>query len=215
MNDLQYEVRRTSRRSISVRILNDNSIIVDCPKRISVDAIEKFIDSKSKWIERHLAENNVKNEFLSEVISYKKIFVKGEAVPLIIESSAGNCVSADGVSVKSLKNLKKLYVSEFANQFDEIINQICAQTQLKYNNYSFRDYKSRWGCCDRTRELKFNWKLLMLSEEIWRYVIVHELCHTVYMNHSPKFYKLVETIMPEYKLMKRKLELCSRITKLY
>lgn len=198
-----------------MRILNDNTIIVDCPKRTGDEAIERFLQSKSKWIERHLAQNNVRNGFLAKIISYEKVFVNGEAVPLSIDANAKNCLSDDGVRVKTLKNLKKLYVSEFANRFAEIIRQVCAQSHLAYSNYSFRDYKSRWGCCNRERELKFNWKLLMLSEEIWRYVIVHELCHTVYMNHSPKFYKLVESIMPEYKSVKCKLELYARITKLY
>lgn len=215
MNDFQYVVKRSDRKSFCVRILEDNMIIVNCPKRSGVEAIEKFLESKSGWIKRHLNDNNRKNEFLAEVISCKKVLVAGEPVPLHIDRCGDNFISFCEVRVKSQSCLKKLYISEFSTDFGQIIDNVCAQTSLSYRKYSFRDYKSRWGCCNLAGEIKFNWKLLMLPREIWRYVIIHELCHTVYMNHSPRFYKLMSTFLPEYGNLKKELEKYSRIAKLY
>ncbi|MDE5766548.1 MAG: M48 family metallopeptidase [Clostridia bacterium] len=215
MIDLNYEVKRSARRSICVRILEDNSIIVTCPKRFSDLEIQKFLASKAQWIERHLAANEQKNEFLAAEISYEKILVKGKEVPLIIDDKGRNIITEKEVRIKSFKNLKKLYITEFERQFKHIIDCVCAEYSFSYKSVSFRDFKSRWGCCNSSGEIKFNWKLLMLSEELWRYVIVHELCHTVYMDHSVKFYRLMESIMPEYKAFKRDLKRFARLTTLY
>ncbi len=215
MIDLNYEVKRSARKSICVRILEDNTVIVACPKRFSDVEIEKFLKSKAQWIERHLAANERKNNFLAAEIAYEKILVKGNEVPLILDGSGANYLSDCEVKVKSLKSLKNLYVAEFERQFKRIIDSVCAEYSLSYKSVSFRDFKSRWGCCNSTGEIKFNWKLLMLSEEFWRYVIVHELCHTVYMDHSAKFYKLMESIMPEYKFFRRELKRFARLTTLY
>ncbi|MDE7401094.1 MAG: M48 family metallopeptidase, partial [Clostridia bacterium] len=195
--------------------LEDNSIIVTCPKRFSDLEIQKFLASKAHWIECHLAANEQKNKFLVAEISYEKIFVKGKEVPLIFDDNGKSIITENEVCIKSLKNLKKLYVAEFERQFRHIIDCVCAEYSFSYKSVSFRDFKSRWGCCNSSGEIKFNWKLLMLSEEFWRYVIVHELCHTVYMDHSAKFYRLMESIMPEYKAFKRDLKRFARLTTLY
>lgn len=215
MIDLKYEVKRSARKSICVRILEDNTVIVACPKRFSDLEIEKFLASKAQWIERQLAANEQKNNFLAAEISYEKIFVKGKEVPLIIDENGVIFLSEYEVKIKSLKNLKKMYVTEFELEFKRILDSVCAEYSFSYKNVSFRDFKSRWGCCNSTGEIKFNWKLLMLSEEFWRYVIVHELCHTVYMDHSPKFYALMESIMPDYKVYRRDLKRFARLTTLY
>ena len=215
MIDIKYEVKRSAGKSICVRILEDNRVIVTCPKRFSDAEIEKFLLSKAKWIERHISANEQKNQFLAAEISYQKILVKRNSVPLIIDENCGNILSENEVRIKSLKNLKKLYVAKFEQEFKRIVDSVCVQYPFSYRSISFRDFKSRWGCCNSTGEIKFNWKLLMLSEEFWRYVIVHELCHTVYMDHSAKFYGLLESIMPEYKVIRRNLKEYARLTTLY
>ncbi|MDE6075508.1 MAG: DUF45 domain-containing protein [Clostridia bacterium] len=108
MIDLKYEVKRTARKSICVRILEDNTVIVTCPKRFSDEEIEKFLLSKSKWIERHVTANEHKNEYLADEISYKKILVAGKSVPLIVDGGGVNCLSENEVLIKTLNNLKKL-----------------------------------------------------------------------------------------------------------
>ncbi|MCD8201109.1 MAG: M48 family metallopeptidase, partial [Clostridia bacterium] len=62
----------------------------------------------------------------------------------------------------------------------------------------FRSYKARWGCCDSKGVVTFNYKLLMIPEDLQLYVAVHELCHLVEMNHSSKFWRAVEAVMPDY-----------------
>ncbi|MDQ6985337.1 MAG: SprT family zinc-dependent metalloprotease [Candidatus Dojkabacteria bacterium] len=74
-----------------------------------------------------------------------------------------------------------------------------------YNRISVKDQKSRWGSCSSKKNLNFNWKLILVDKIEMDYVIVHELAHLRQMNHSSKFWDIVESIMPRYKEIKRNL----------
>ena len=71
---------------------------------------------------------------------------------------------------------------------------------------AIRDQKSRWGSCSAKGNLNFNWKLIMAPPPALDYVVIHELCHLIEFNHSPRFWSLVERQMPEYEVWKKWLK---------
>ena len=71
---------------------------------------------------------------------------------------------------------------------------------------AIRDQKSRWGSCSRKGNLNFNWKLIMAPPQALDYVVVHELCHLHEFNHSPRFWALVESQLPDYAVWKKWLK---------
>lgn len=70
---------------------------------------------------------------------------------------------------------------------------------FSYNRVSIREQSTRWGSCSSEKNLNFNWKLILAPPEILDYVIIHELAHTVELNHSKSFWNLVEKVMPNYR----------------
>ena len=209
----KYNLVRSSRRTISVQVKKNNVIEVKAPTRVSVERIEQFLNEKIKWIERVIAKNNAENEVLKDVISYKKVLVKGVEYSLVKGKSS--YISEGEVCVKSISDLRNLLITHLGERFARIFEDIRAKNSFICTKVCFKDYKARWGSCSAGKEIVFNYRLLMLPERLWIYVIVHELCHTVYMNHSENFYNLVGSIMPDYKQAKAELKAYDRLTRLY
>lgn len=114
------------------------------------------------------------------------------------------------------KNLEKssqkqantpLYTEE---QFKKIVeknaNELINTTGLIPRKIRIRDIKYAWGSCSNNKNITVNKKLISYSELAIRYVILHELCHLKYMNHSKDFWDLVQKYMPEYKKAKMELK---------
>lgn len=72
-----------------------------------------------------------------------------------------------------------------------------------YERITVRDQKTRWGSCSSKGTLSFNYRLLFAPPRVLDYVVVHELCHLTYMNHSRDFWNKVASVMPDYLTCKR------------
>ena len=77
---------------------------------------------------------------------------------------------------------------------------------VTYNRIFIKEQKTRWGSCSSLGNLNFNWKLILLDEELLDYVVVHELAHRKQMNHSPTFWVEVERVLPDYRERRRWLK---------
>lgn len=204
MDEIRYTVIRSARRSFSVTVKGDNSVVVRCPERATKRQIVDFVGEKSRWIVNSVRKNEVKLDRFSEIISLRKVLVKGKAVPVMF--GGADFIGSDFASFKDKRHMKSTFVAALGGEFSQVYEEVSRLTSLSARSISFRDYKSRWGCCDARGNIVFNYKLLMLGLPFWRYVILHELCHTVHMNHSAKFYSLMESYMPDYRLIRAELK---------
>ena len=76
----------------------------------------------------------------------------------------------------------------------------------EFGRVAVRDQRSRWGSCSSKHNLNFNWKLIMAPPQVLDYVVIHELCHLHEFNHSARFWRLVEGVMPDYEVWKKWLK---------
>ncbi|MEX0930289.1 MAG: M48 family metallopeptidase [Candidatus Paceibacterota bacterium] len=74
-----------------------------------------------------------------------------------------------------------------------------------YGRVSIRNQRTRWGSCSSTGNLNFSYKIIFLPERLQEYLVVHELCHLREMNHSPRFWALVERALPSYRTLRTQL----------
>lgn len=204
MDEIRYSVIRSARRSFSVTVKGDNSVVVRCPLRATERQIVDFVGEKSRWIVNSVRKNEAKLDRFSEIISLRKVLVKGKAVPVTF--GGVDYIGSDFASFRDRRHIKSTLVSALGGEFSQVYEEVVRLTSLSAKSISFREYKARWGCCDARGNIVFNYKLLMLDERFWRYVILHELCHTVYMNHSAKFYSLMESYMPDFRRIRAELK---------
>lgn len=102
---------------------------------------------------------------------------------------------------------KELYTKE---EFKEIIeknaNELIQETGVRPNKITIKQIKYAWGSCSSKKNITLNLELIKYSQQAIRYVILHELCHLKYMNHSKDFWNLVEKYMPNYKQIKKEFK---------
>jgi hypothetical protein len=181
--------------------------------RTPISYIEKFLDEKSSWLEKHISKNSAINSLNDDIFNYKKIYVGGNILSFYLGER--NLMTESEVFAKDIKCLKKLFVDNLGGQFLLLFDRVSGAASLKYKSVNFKDYKSRWGCCDSKNNIIFNYKLLMLPECLQEYVILHELCHTVCHDHSKNFWALVGHFMPDYKSRIAKIKTFAFVTKIY
>ncbi len=106
-----------------------------------------------------------------------------------------------GEMLKQIKALtEKIIMKDQTPYLIEVINELNQMYfQEKYNNVKFKRTSSRFGSCSSKRNINIAYRLLFAPREIFRYVCVHELAHLKEMNHSKRFWSIVEVAMPEYK----------------
>lgn len=110
---------------------------------------------------------------------------------------------------KEIKKQKKkeLYTKEeFKKIIEKNANELIEETGLKPNKITIKQIKYAWGSCSSKKNITLNLELIKYSQQAIRYVILHELCHLKYMNHSKDFWNLVEKYMPDYKQIKKEFK---------
>jgi len=80
------------------------------------------------------------------------------------------------------------------------------EMNVHFNRIVLKEQKTCWGSCSSKQNLNFNWKLMLMPPEIMDYVIIHELSHLLEMNHSKNFWKVVENMLPDYKIHRKWLK---------
>jgi len=108
----------------------------------------------------------------------------------------------------SVKERREKYLKhkEYARHFIRVrISELNAVYGFVYGNITIRNNVSRWGSCSSKNNLNFDYRILFLPKHLQDYVLVHELCHLQEMNHSARFWKLIEKILPEYKKLRSEL----------
>lgn len=97
------------------------------------------------------------------------------------------------------RQLEKWYRREAQAVFGQKAAEYAGALGVQFQEIRIKDQKSRWGSCSSLGNLNFNWRLLMAPEPVCDYVIIHELCHLIHMDHSPDFWREVERLCPAHK----------------
>ncbi len=173
---IPYELKKSKRaRSLRVTIYPDARISVTMPVRMTLTFVEDFLTKKAAWI--------------SEKYQYYKKLVS-TLPPHTHKSSRAEYLAT------------KERALEVANEALERLNELY---RFSYRRVSIKNQKTRWGSCSRLGNLNFNYKIALLRQELADYLVAHELCHLKQMNHSKKFWELVERTIPNYKILRREL----------
>ncbi|MDR0963482.1 MAG: M48 family metallopeptidase [Clostridium sp.] len=210
---ITYTVTRQKRKTIALYV-RDDKLEVRAPYQMKQTEIDEFIERKRTWIEKTLArvkeQKQHKLEFeihygsripyrgqeylVNGVTGWKAYFDNGFYVPLTLtpEDIKHTCIQL-------YRRLAKRDLTKKAIAYAKIMDVNPAS--LKINGA-----KTRWGSCSAKRSLNFSWRLMMADDDVIDYVVVHELAHLKEMNHSPQFWAVVGSVLPDYEQREGKLK---------
>ena len=217
------EITKSNRKTVSLTILKSGKIVVKAPLKMNEQEINKFILLKQNWIQNKLANVLTVREKFKDVIDYEKVLVFGNKFSILLADS--NAIEladnyqiifpkkiAEKIRLKYLKNwLKKLSKNILMKRLEELATKF----KFKFHSMKISDSKNRWGSCSSKKVISLNYKVIMLPPQIADYILVHELCHLSQMNHSTKFWQLVNACYPAVNTAREALKQYSFLLDLY
>lgn len=210
--NLVYKKRKTM--GIYVDIYGNVDVRV--PKETSEECALQFLEQKWEWVlqnskemKEKMGDQKVKNYDHGEKFLYLGNDYPIHVFPNIDIKQDYTDFVADvlNVYVKELEDerikqaLKRFYYQHCKSLVEKRIQFYQSNFKTKPRSIRISDNKSNWGSCDSKMQLTFNWKLAMAPLDVIDYVVVHEMCHMVHLNHDRSFWRLVGKIIPNYEQM--------------
>ncbi len=204
----ECEVRHSSRKTLALYIKH-KKVVVRCPLRASRAEIEEFVSSSQAWIERRLYEESLRDKEALRIENGAKIFYRARERSIIFKEGRKERIRVMGDEF--LMQGHKLTPAKARVQLENFLIDKASQYILprakglarhlwvehKITRIKFRKTKSKWGHCSSAGVLQYNWLIMLAPYSIIDYMITHEVCHLVHMNHSSRFWNQVKAICPE------------------
>ncbi|WHY01143.1 SprT family zinc-dependent metalloprotease [Neobacillus sp. DY30] len=221
---IHFEIKYKNRTSMSISIDLYGNVEVQAPRGISDDRVIQALEEKWDWIQQKRKEIKDRNHG-PKVKSYEhgeSFLYLGEEYPIQISHDINiqqDYIVFDEeklhIYVKHLEDekirqaLKRFYYQQCKMLVERSIKTYQSNFKTKPRSIKITDNKTNWGTCDSKLQLTFNWRLAMAPQSVVDYVVVHEMCHMVHLNHDRSFWRLVGKILPDYKQQENWLALSS------
>lgn len=203
---LELRIERSNRKTIELRFLDANTLLIKTPMRTSQARINEVLQFKATWIAK---TRKLKAEVwpVPKMADGEPILFLGEWHRLqIINTSAekpdtqtpGIIKISPALAAKGTATLVQLYrdtMRELSHHYADIYTK---RWNLSHNGIRISGARTRWGSCGPNNSLNFSWRLAMAPLLSIENVVAHELAHTVYRNHRAEFWKLLKKMMPRY-----------------
>jgi len=217
----EYFIIKSKRKSISIFVEKDKRIIVKAPLYSSTTEVKNLVEKKADWIaeKTEQAEEFQKEKPVHDYISGEIFYYRGKpfTLNLIINQDRNRIMvkkQADTLLVVSPTEESEIIKNAIIKWYRERAREVLQQKVSYYQKFigkgvgeiRIKEQKSRWGSCSSKGNLNFNWKIVMAEDDIIDYLVVHELCHRLHMNHSKEFWDSVGKIIPDYKTKEKWLK---------
>jgi len=223
-----YTVRVSPRaKNIIIKLIPDKGIEVVLPKGVNRKDVPYFLKKRQEWIERNIRKLKLKGLSLTppELVLPDEICFPASGKTYLISR-----VKNRKPSLSMRRNVDKLLISgskwsqeqelELLTRFVRSearaflvpeLRKLSAELNLPFNKVFIRAQRKRWGSCSAKGNINLNMKLMFLPYRLVRYVLIHELCHTVHLNHSAKYWRLVKMVEPDVEKLEKELSESGRL----
>lgn len=212
----EYTLIQSVRSTIRLSVNESGEVRVYAPKAMHLKDIDAFVAAHRADVERMEGRARQRQRLFEAghpLADGTQLLVLGRTVTLRVRRADMRRARLDGDELwiespdtdrAALRALIRhaLSVEEVA-RIRQLVALHAPALGVSPGRIAIREQKSRWGSCSSRNNLNFNWKLMLAPPEALEYVVVHELCHLIEFNHSQRFWRLVESRMPEYETAKK------------
>jgi predicted metal-dependent hydrolase len=222
-----YSIRESKRaRRVTLKIFPGRGLEVVTPKGFGREKIPQIISENQTWIQRTFKRLQDQGNLLEprcvlpESIHLPAVgrrfvvhYANSDAGALRLAQSAAGSLELSGTMASPLSCLELLrswLVLQGRLHLIPWLNEVSLSTGLSFAKVQIRSQKSRWGSCSHKGTISLNCKLLFLPTMLVRYIMIHELCHTVHHDHSQQYWAFVEKLAPDYKTLDSAMNLAHK-----
>lgn len=224
---LDFRFIRSSRRTIALYVHRDGSVLVRAPLRAPFAEISLFVRERWDWLQKQRLRFSLEPQPRAQLYRHGESFLHlGEERVLSLTPAARCRVLLDEANLHLALPAERLQdsaaIADLLEQWQRReARQLFAQRlahcheqmrelALPYPQLKIRKMRSRWGSCSRSAVITLSLELVRMPLACIDYVITHELCHLVEFNHSPRFYALQASYLPDWSERRSRLEAISR-----
>lgn len=213
---IPYQLERRSRKTLGLKI-TASGLTVHAPKLLLVRQIEAILQEKSRWIQEKLAkqallyvppiawENDEALLFLGRDIFLNIVQHNRNKVPSLTGDKL-NIALTDPEPVKIQHKVTQWYQKQATTDFARRLALFASQLGVPTPPLKLSNAKTRWGSCNSRGVIRLSWRLMQAPPEMINYVVCHELAHLKEMNHSPRFYAVLSSLLPEHRRLETALD---------
>lgn len=220
---ISFSLEQKPRKALKISVLPDLSVGVSAPHTLSIDKVLRKVQRRASWIVRQIDyfKSYMPKEPPRQFISGETHYYYGRQYRLKVMLAKKQDVKLKGkyIYVYSLRpesrpRTKRLVYEWYrarAQQMFAVITERCHERLEKYGikrpAIDVKSMKSRWGSCGHTKSrIGLNTELIKAPSHCIEYVIMHEMCHLKYPNHTRQFYNFLSLVMPDWEKRKARLE---------
>lgn len=213
---IEFEIIYKKRKTMSIEIDPLGLVKVKAPLGVSQDYILKCVQNKANWILKKQQEmKNINHKRVVRKISDgETLLYLGKEYPIKLLLKLGSkkiqvhfikekemflIITNDLDEVKIKFEIQQWYRKKSFEKLKERVDYFERYFDKKVKSIQVKEQKRRWASCTYDNRILFNWRNIMAPSEVFDYIVVHEMCHMDFKDHSKNFWNRVKEIMPEYK----------------
>jgi predicted metal-dependent hydrolase len=221
---IPFQLKYSNRKTLGIIVSPDRQVTITAPQNASLEKILEKVGNRAGWISKQIREFESYEEKLTkrnlEYVSGETFYYLGRKYRLKVLEGLKEEVNLQGKYLKVCVNKKtdekhtaKLLLNWYRQQAKEVFSErferykyILKREKISVNTLLVRRLEKRWGSCTENGNIILNLSLIQAPVQCIDYVLVHELCHLKYLNHSLKFYGMLSRYMDGWEQRKERLQ---------
>jgi predicted metal-dependent hydrolase len=218
---IEFTIIFRQRKTLEIRVEPPNIVSVVAPYGTSEDKVNQYVKKKANWIvqQLYLFKDTEFRKINRQIVNGESFLYLGRNYSLqllddlsltkpVVNLYQGKIYIKTPTRDEQVlqKAMKDWYKKKAIGRITDRVNYFQSYFNKRPTTIKVKEQQKRWGSCTSNKELLFNWRSIMAPSYVLDYIIVHEMCHLYFMNHSQEFWNLLSTVMSDYEQRKEWLK---------